>query len=844
MSDKEQNPLTYLNLHVDGMTCAACVLHVEKALIEIPGVSEARVNLATEIATVGFAAGSVAPYDLITAVNDAGYSTVVGTITLNIGGMVCASCILHVENALKGLSGVQEVSVNLATKQATVQYLSEALPLNELHDAVLGAGYLFEGVASESGGVEAENDRLGHTRELKALRTKMLVSGALALVIFMGSFTEWFPWLPSFLQNWYVLWALATPVQFWAGIQFHMATFNAAKHRTTNMNTLVTMGTSVAYLYSAGATIFPEFFSTQSVEPKVYFDTGAIIITLILVGRFLETRARSQSSKAIQKLIGLRPTTACLIQGDTEAYISINQIVVGDVLVVRPGESIALDGEIIQGTSTVDESTLTGESFPVTKEIGSNVYGATINQTGSFRFRVTKIGRDTFLAQIIRRVQEAQGSKTPIQHMVDVVASYFVPTVILIASATFLFWLVFGPSPTVIHALLAFVAVLIIACPCALGLATPTAIMVGTGRAAESGILIRDAEALEKIHKIQTVVFDKTGTLTEGKPVVTDLISVGFTQDELLGLAAAAEYGSEHPLGRAIVLEAGKRGLIVEEASEFQAIPGQGVQAEVKGSSVVLGNTALMRDRGFTLGGLLDQSQRLAMQGKTPMFVVVDLKMAGIIAVADTLKPESRQGIDALHRLGLEVMILTGDNQRTADAIAVQLGITSNSTNEHGQVLAEIGPQNKADQIRHLQAGGKLVAMVGDGINDSPALAQADVGIAIGGGTDIAMETAQVTLLRGDLRSVAEAIALSKSTVRTIKQNLFWAFFYNAALIPIAAGVLYPFFSEGSVPPGLTYIFGDYGFLNPVLAAAAMAISSVTVVSNSLRLHRFVHKSS
>ena len=765
-------------------------------------------------------------------------------ITLNIGGMTCASCVAHVEGALKGVAGVVDASVNLAIEKATVEYLGGQASLEDFRHAVGDAGYSVEDVAAEEAGEEADRERLARTKETKALRTKVVFAGSLGVVIFLGSFREWFPWVPSFLQNWYVLWALATPVQFWAGAQFYRGAWGAAKHRTTNMNSLIALGTSAAYLYSAVATVFPELFSTEGVEAKVYFDTAAIVITLILLGRYLEARAKGQTSEAIRTLMGLRPKTARLIRDGDEVDVPIAQVVTGDILLVRPGEKIAVDGEVIEGTSAVDESMLTGESLPVEKGVGSRVYGPTINRTGSFRYRATKVGRDTVLAQIIRLVEEAQGSKAPIQRLADVVASYFVPTVLAIAVGTFVFWLLLGPSPALTYAVLTFVAVLIIACPCALGLATPTSIMVGTGKGAEHGILIRNAEALERAYKIQAVVLDKTGTLTAGKPVVTDVVAVSIAEEELLRLAASAERGSEHPLGEAVVEAARGRGVALEEAAEFQALPGHGVQARVDGSTVTLGNLALMQQGGYdTKGlqgnGLEGRARQMSQDGKTPMFVAVNGRVTGIIAVADRLKPESGEAVEALHRLGLETVILTGDNRLAAEAVARQVGIDPTADSGIDRVLAEVLPEDKAKRVQALQQEGKVVAMVGDGINDAPAMAQADVGIAIGTGTDVAMEAADVTLMRGDLRGVAKAIALSRATIRTIKQNLFWAFFYNTALIPIAAGVLYPFFAEGGVPSGLSYVLGDYGFLNPVLAAAAMAFSSVTVLTNSLRLRRF-----
>ena len=830
MTTKEKN--TQITLNVEGMTCASCVMHVEAALKEVPGVADAQVNLATEKVKVEFDPAHTTARDLAEAVDDSGYKAVLDKTAMNIGGMTCASCVAHVEDALNELEGVMSATVNLATEKATVEYLAGSLVWEDFRDIVADAGYSAEPVSEEDAGDQAEVDRLARTGQIKALRNRLLVAAGLGIIIFMGSFKEWFPWMPSFLQNWYVLWALATPVQFWAGAQFYQGAWGAAKHRTTNMNTLIAMGTSTAYIYSALATLFPDLFTTQAAEATVYFDTAAIIVSLILLGRFLEARAKGQTSEAIRKLMGLRPKTARVVRDDQEIDIPLIEVVVDDVVVVRPGERIPVDGELVDGSSAVDESMLTGESMPVEKTIGSPVYGATINKTGSFRFRTIKVGRDTTLSQIIRLVEEAQGSKAAIQRLADVVSSYFVPAVIAIASITFVVWLIFGPDPALTFALLNFVAVLIIACPCALGLATPTAIMVGTGKGAENGILIRNAEALERAYKIQAVVLDKTGTLTKGTPVVTDIVAAdGRTEDDLLTLAASAERSSEHPLGEAIVSTAQERGLSLEDTTEFQALPGHGVQANVNGFSVTLGNLAFIESQGLPLNGMEKKALELSTQGKTPVFVTVDQQVSGIIAVADTLRTDAREAVQSMQKLGLEVIMLTGDNRRTAEAIAGEAGID--------RVLAEVLPDQKAAQVRALQNEGKMVAMVGDGINDAPALVQADVGIAIGTGTDVAMEAADVTLMRGDLQGVTHAIALSKATIRTIKQNLFWAFFYNTALIPVAAGVLYLLFSDGSVPSGLRYVLGDYGFLNPVLAAAAMALSSVTVVTNSIRLRQF-----
>ena len=598
------------------------------------------------------------------------------------------------------------------------------------------------------------------------------------------------------------------------------------------------MGTSVAYVYSVAVVLLDAFspgvLADNGIEAKVYFDTAAIIIALILLGRFLEAGARGRTSEAIRRLIGLRPTSARVVRDGEEVDIPVDQVILGDTVLVRPGERIPVDGLVTEGYSAVDESMLTGESMPVEKSPGQKLYGATINSNGALYFEATQVGGETVLAQIIRLVEEAQGSKAPIQRLADQVASYFVPAVIIVSLAAFLFWMLLGPAPALTFSTLVLVSVLIIACPCALGLATPTAIIVGTGRGAEQGVLIKQAQALEIAHKVDTVVLDKTGTLTTGKPVVTDLVvseASGASEQELLVLAASAERGSEHPLGEAIVKEAQERGLELAAVSGFQAIPGRGILAQVNGHTIRFGNQALMEDSGVALNGLAEKATALAAQGKTPMFLASGDQAMGLIAVADTVKPEAHEGLAKLRRMGLEVVMLTGDNVQTAHAIANQLGVD--------RVEAEVLPQDKAAVIKRLQAEGRVVAMVGDGINDAPALVQADVGMAMGSGTDVAMESADITLIRSDVNGVATALELSRQTIRTIKQNLFWAFFYNVMLIPVAAGVLYPVFQGvGGVPGGLEFFFGEKGFLNPALAALAMAFSSVTVVGNSLRLRR------
>ena len=621
-------------------------------------------------------------------------------------------------------------------------------------------------------------------------------------------------------------------MQFWAGLRFYRGAWGALKHKTSDMNTLIAVGTSVAYLYSAIAVVSPGLFTSDLLEPYLYFDTSAMIIALILLGRFLEARARGQTSEALKRLIGLQPKTALIVREGEQREISIEDVRVGDLILVHPGERIPVDGVVRNGYSSVDESMITGESIPVEKKAGDEVIGATINKTGSFQFEATKVGKDTTLARIVKMVEEAQGSKAPIQRLVDVIASYFVPTVIGIGIITFVVWYFVGPAPAITSALLNFVAVLVIACPCALGLATPTAIIVGTGKGAEYGVLIKNGEALERAHRINTILLDKTGTLTRGDPVVTDVVASPFSSpDEVLRLAASAEHSSEHPLGEAVVRAALEKKLELSTSSDFSAIPGQGVEALVEGNRLFLGNLKLMEERGFALNGLEKKATELLEQGRTVMFLGWDNQVAGIIGLADTLKPGAREALQELRKMGIQTAMLTGDNRRTAEAIAREAGID--------RVLAEVLPEHKADEVKKLQQEGNVVAMVGDGINDAPALAQADIGIAIGTGTDVAMETGDITLISGDLMGVVTAISLSKRTMRTIKQNLFWAFAYNTALIPVAAGVLYLVFGKSSVPSGLHFILGEHGFLNPMLAAAAMAASSITVVSNSLRLRRF-----
>ncbi|MFC2066012.1 heavy metal translocating P-type ATPase [Chloroflexota bacterium] len=808
------------NIPITGMTCTTCAATVEKGLAGTPGIEQAKVNFASEKAAVEYDPSRVSLAGIKSAISELGYGAATQKSIFPVGGMTCASCVARVEEALSVVPGVVSANVNLASEKATIEYI-EGTEVSELRKAVAEAGYKLEAEAET-----LEDVATAARRETRALRNRLMLAAVLAALIMVLGFGLSFPGKP------YLLWVLATPVQFWAGWRFYRGMWGALKHRTADMNTLIAVGTSAAYLYSMIAVLFPGLFTAGGLEPHLYFDTSAMIIALILLGHFLEARAKGQTSEAIKKLIGMQPKTALVIRDGEEREILVEDVQVGDLILVRPGGRVPVDGIVCEGFSSIDESMITGESIPVDKKVGDEVIGATINKTGSFKFEATKVGRDTMLAQIIRLVEEAQGSKAPIQRLADIIASYFVPIVLVIATITFITWYLVGPAPALTFAFLNFIAVLIIACPCALGLATPTAIMVGTGKGAENGILIRSAESLERANKLSTVLIDKTGTLTRGEPKVTDIITLPpFSEDELLRMAASAEHDSEHPLGEAIVRAASERKLKLSPASDFNAIPGHGVEALVDGKKLILGNLKLLKDKGLSPNSLEQEADRLWDEGKTVMFLGLDSQAAGIIALADTLKPNTREALAALHKMGIEVVMLTGDNRRTAEAIAREANIN--------HVLAEVLPEHKAQEVKKLQEKGNVVAMVGDGINDAPALAQADIGIAIGTGTDVAVETGDITLISGDLMGIVTAISLSKHTMRTVKQNLFWAFAYNTALIPVAAGVLYLAFGQSGVPSGLHFILGNYGFLNPILAAAAMATSSLTVVFNSLRLRRF-----
>lgn len=804
-----------IDLPIRGMSCASCAANIQKNLALLEGVEKANVNFATSRATVLFDPQFVKPQEFISLIRKIGYE--VGTVTteIPIEGIVCASCVQKIEKALLKIRGVAKASVNLATGKVRVEYLPSETNLEEVKRTIEQTGYKVFEVAGEEAGEDIE--QVIRRKEYKKLKLRFISGIILAVVIFLGSMRHWFPWVPGFLNNFFVLWALATPVQFIIGWPFLKGAWASFRHRNADMNTLIAVGTMAAYLYSVAATLFPSFFKKAGIAPAVYFDTSAFIIALILFGRVLEARAKGQTSEAIKKLMGLQPKTARVIRAGEEIDIPVEEVLVGDLILVRPGEKIPVDGIVGEGRSLVDESMITGESMPVRKAAGDEVIGATLNKTGSFRFRATKVGKNTALAQIIKLVQDAQGSKAPIQRLADVISGYFVPVVISVAIATFVIWFDFGPMPSLTFALLNFVAVLIIACPCALGLATPTAVMVGTGKGAENGILIKGGESLETIHRVDTILFDKTGTLTKGEPELTDIVpSLSFKEDDLLKLAAAAEKSSEHPLGEAILKEARARNVEVDETDDFKAIEGHGVEAQIKGRKVVLGNSKFMGESGVDIQAWEKKAEELSAEGKTVIYAAVDGNAAGLLAVADTLKENSAEAVEKLKKLGLRVIMLTGDHPRTAEAIARKAGID--------KTISEVLPEDKVHEIKKLQETGRKVAMVGDGINDAPALAQADVGIAIGTGTDVAMEASDITLIRGDLRAVVSAIELSKKTIRVIKQNLFWAFFYNVVGIPVAAGVLYPIFRI---------------LLNPIIASAAMAFSSVSVVSNSLRLRRF-----
>ncbi|MUL37150.1 heavy metal translocating P-type ATPase [Gloeocapsopsis dulcis] len=746
--------------------------------------------------------------------------------TLKLRGMSCASCANNIEEAIRSVPGVEACSVNFGAEQATVQYNPRQTNLEGIQQAIEEAGYSAYSLQEQemiTGETDAE--QAARQAESRKLKRRLIFGGVITTILVIGGLPMMtgvhMPWIPAWLHNPVLQLVLTAPIQFWSGESFYEGAWKAFKRHTATMDTLVALGTSAAFFYSLFPTFFPEFFLNQGLSPDVYYEISAVVITLILLGRLLENRAKGQTSEAIRKLMGLQAKTARVIRNGQEIDIPIAEVELGDVILVRPGEKIPVDGEIVDGLSTIDEAMVTGESVPVQKQPGDEVIGATINKTGSFKFRATRIGKDTFLAQIVKLVQQAQGSKAPIQKLADQVTGWFVPVVIAFAIATFIFW--YNIMGNVTMALITTVGVLIIACPCALGLATPTSIMVGTGKGAENGILIKGAESLEQAHKLQTIVLDKTGTITQGKPTVTDFVTVNGTADsnefKLLRLAASVERNSEHPLAEAVVQYAQSQNVELTDAQEFEAIAGSGVKGFVSEQLVQIGTHRWMNELGIDTSSLQQQWDRLEYIGKTAIWIAVDGKVEGIMGIADAVKPSSVNAIRAMQKLGLEVVMLTGDNRRTAEVIAQEVGIK--------RVLAEVRPDQKAATVEKIQSEGKIVAMVGDGINDAPALAQADVGMAIGTGTDVAIAASDITLISGDLQGIVTAIQLSRATIRNIRQNLFFAFIYNVAGIPIAAGILYP-------------IFG--WLLSPIIAGAAMAFSSVSVVTNALRLRNFKPK--
>ena len=828
-----------IDFPVRGMHCASCASRIEKALRAVPGVQDTAVNFGAERAEVRFVPSRTSPEALHRVVEDLGYEVPQEEIVIPIEGMHCASCVNRIEKALTAVPGVTRASVNLATGRAAVSYIPRPTALTDLRRAIEESGYTPLEAAVPEAAIDRE--KAYRERETRELKKKLMAGAVLSSLMVFGALPHMglevlSAWVPSLLSNPWTQFLLATPVHFWVGWQFHRGFFMTLRRRTADMNTLVSLGTNAGYFYSVIATVSPSFFVVEG-QAAVYFETVAVLHTLIILGRWLETRARGRTSEAIKKLMGLQPRTARVLRNAVETDIPIEEVRIGDRILVRPGEKIPVDGVVMEGTSAVDESMLTGESLPVAKRPGDEVFGATLNKTGSFVFEATKVGKETALAQIITLVEQAQASKPPIQRLADRIAAVFVPLVVGIALVTFGVWITWGPAPAYIFALSNFMAVLLIACPCAIGLAAPTAVMVGVGKAAEHGILFRGAEPLEMISRLTTVVLDKTGTLTRGEPSVTDIVvSSQFTvhssqmgrtlnpqpstlnaeQREVLRLAASAERASEHPLGESIVARAKAEGLPLSMPESFEAIPGHGIRATVEGRHILLGSVKLMQAHGLALDGLAGEAAQLAAEGKTSIFLAIDGSLMGMIAVADTLRPHAQEAVAAFHRLGLEVVMITGDSRTTAEAIAKAVGIE--------RMLAEVLPEEKAGEVRKLQAQGKIVAMVGDGINDAPALAQADVGIAVGTGTDVAMEASDVTLITDDLRAVVTAIALGKQTVRIMKQNFFLAFAYNVILIPVAAGVLYPVFEL---------------LMSPIFAGGAMALSSVSVVSNSLRLKAF-----
>jgi len=809
-------------LDIGGMHCATCAQTIEKRLPKIKGIIYATVNLAAEKAIIDYDPTQVDQQTIEDTISDVGYKVIHQSVSLKIGGMHCAVCAQTIEKALNKKEGIYKASVNLALETATVEYNPAQISVAGIQKIIRDVGY--EVIQPEKGAEDAEQKE--RSSEIRRLKILLAFSAIVAVPVILYSNARFLPFtLPTLPVDNFIpllLFVLSTPVHFIVGHRFFVGAYKALKNKNPNMDVLVTLGTSAAYFYSV--------YVTFAGEGKLYYTTAVSLMVFLILGKLMEAIAKGRTSAAIRKLMGLQAKTARVIRDGEEVEIPVEDVQVGDLLLVKPGEKIPVDGTVTDGYSAVDEKVITGESIPVEKKVGDQVVGATINKTGVLKFEATKVGADTVLAQIIKMVENALGSKAPIQRLVDVVSSYFVPAVLIAAASSFLVWYLSGQSFT--FALTIMIAVLIIACPCAMGLATPTAIMVGVGKGAENGILIKSGEALETVHKLQAIVFDKTGTLTKGEPEVTDIITAEslapksdlksikkMNPDELLKLAAVAEKNSEHPLGEAIVKKAKEAHLEVVDPESFNAVPGQGVEVTYGGMKLLLGNRKLMQENGVNIKLLEATMEQLEENGKTAMLVAVDGKAAGLIAVADTLMDYSADAVKTLQNMGLEVVMLTGDNKRTAKAIAKQVGVK--------RVLAEVLPKDKANEIQRLQQEDKVVAMVGDGINDAPALAQADIGIAVGSGTDVALETGDIVLVKDDLRDVVISIQLSRATMNKIRQGLFWAFAYNTALIPVAAGILYPFFGI---------------LLDPVFAAAAMAFSSVSVVTNASLLRRFKPK--
>lgn len=817
-----ERTLTRIELPVSGMPLKEHSTHLESALRALEGVSEIKVNETAGRLEVQYDAQKVDVARLVSAVKSTGFQVGGTNIKIGIENLRCASCVKFIEDELKSTAGVLSATVNIATQEATVDYLPQKTTLAQLNAAIEEWGYKPRAATSDA---PVDKQEEAHAHEYRKLMNKFWFAAAVSVIVMVTAYYQFIPVLRDLsMDSLRLLWGftalLTLPVMAWSGSDFFTGAWSAFKHRSANMNTLITLGTGAAWLYSTFAILFPSIFPEGTSEP--FYDVVSVVIALVVLGQALELRAKGQSSSAIKKLLGLQAKTARVIRDGKDMDLPIEEVLVGDVIQVRPGEKVPVDGVIVEGSSAVDESMLTGESMPASKKMGDEVIGATINKTGAFKFRTTKVGKDTALAQIVKMVQDAQNSKAPIARLADTVSGYFVPVVMILAVWTFVIWFAIGPQPQLIYALVTSVTVLIIACPCALGLATPMSLMVGIGKGAEHGILIRSGEALQTARGIQIVVLDKTGTITKGKPELTDVViseQSSVDSDQLLKLAASVEKVSEHPLAQAIVDGAQAKKLEFVEVKDFNAIPGHGVSAKVEGKSILIGNLKLMNRENIALGSLEEQSKSLADDGKTPMFIALDGKAAGIIAVADTVKEDSAEAIKVLQDMGIEVVMITGDNRRTAEAIARKVGVT--------RVLAEVLPEDKANNIHLLQAEGKKVAMVGDGINDAPALAQADVGLAIGTGTDVAIEASDITLIKGSLKGVVTAIEVSRATMNNIYQNLVGAFFYNALGVPIAMGLLFPFFGI---------------LLSPMIAGAAMAFSSVTVVGNANRLRGFKPK--